>query len=82
MAVEVEAHQAINSGATHSENEDPGVTVSTWSTPEYAPHSRADEIIRQVEWYFGDENLPQDAHLLGLIKEGNGLVNLNEMYVY
>ena len=35
------------------------------------PHPRASEIIRQVEFYFGDDNLPHDAHLLGLFQEGN-----------
>lgn len=36
-----------------------------------ASHPRATEIVRQVEFYFGDENIRQDAHLLGLFKEGN-----------
>lgn len=33
-------------------------------------HQREAEIIRQVEFYFGDNNLPHDPHLLGLFKEG------------
>ncbi|KAJ9632491.1 hypothetical protein H2203_000896 [Taxawa tesnikishii (nom. ined.)] len=28
-------------------------------------HPLGDEIRKQVEWYFSDENLPHDAHLLG-----------------
>ena len=42
-------------------------------------HPQAAEILRQVNYYFSDENLRQDAHLLGLFKEGKGTVSLNEI---
>lgn len=44
------------------------------------PHEQTEEIVRQVEFYFSDENLPQDAHLLARTGEcGDGWVSLNEI---
>ena len=57
----------------------PTSAVSTLSTPERAPHPQTVEIIRQIDFYFCDDNLRHDAHLLGLFKEGNGTVSLNEI---
>ena len=37
------------------------------------------ELIRQIDYYFSEENLPHDAHMLGLLKEGNGTVSFNEI---
>lgn len=37
-------------------------------------------ILRQFEFYFSDQNLPQDRHLLGLANgDGNGAVSINEI---
>jgi len=58
------------------------MNVSDWAHPhpEQAPHPDAAEIIRQVEFYFSDENLPHDAHLLGLAGgDGNGPVNISQI---
>lgn len=50
------------------------------STLSDQPHPERDEIIRQVEFYFGDENLPQDAHLLSKTGEyGDDWVSINEV---
>lgn len=55
-------------------------TATTWSPPQHATHPEADEILRQIEYYFGDENLPHDAHLLGMAGgDPNGLVKLSEV---
>lgn len=38
------------------------------------------KIIRQVEYYFSDQNLPTDSHLLGLAGgDGNGPVSFNQV---
>ncbi|KAH9827942.1 argonaute-binding protein 1-like [Teratosphaeria destructans] len=58
------------------------VSVETWQMPEHStpPPERAAEIIRQVEYYFSDVNLPQDAHMLGLTGgDGNGPVSLSQI---
>lgn len=34
---------------------------------------------QQIEYWFGEDSLPHDAHLLGLIGEGNGLVSFNDI---
>lgn len=54
-------------------------TVSTWQTPTAAVHPQAGNIVRQIDYYFSDDNLRQDAHLLGLFQEGKGTVSLNEV---
>lgn len=48
--------------------------------PPVEPHHQTAEILKQVEFYFSDENLPHDAHLLsktGLA--GTGWVSINEI---
>lgn len=37
------------------------------------------ELLRQVEYYFSDENLQNDAHLLGRLQEGNGTVSIDQI---
>ena len=37
------------------------------------------ELLRQVEYYFSDENLQRDAHLLGKLEEGNGSVSIAQV---
>jgi hypothetical protein len=37
------------------------------------------ELLRQVEYYFSDENLERDAHLLGKLEEGNGTVSIAQV---
>jgi hypothetical protein len=37
------------------------------------------ELLRQVEHYFSDENLQNDAHLLGKLQEGNGTVSIDQI---
>ena len=71
--------KASNSAIHDDEHSEIDVQITDWQTPEVAVHPAAAEIVRQVEFYFGDDNLRQDAHLLGLIKEGNGSVSLNEV---
>lgn len=45
------------------------------------PHPNAAEIIRQVEFYLGDENLPHDAHLLSFVgSTGDGWVSINRIF--
>ena len=53
--------------------------ISSWTPYKAPPHPQTDEIIRQVEFYFSDESLPHDAHLLGLFQEGKGTVSFNEI---
>jgi len=43
-------------------------------------HPQAAEILRQVEYYFGDENLCRDAFLLGRFKVGEGSVSLDRIW--
>ena len=55
-------------------------TVTEWSSVHSIPHDDAADIIRQVEYYFSDENLPQDAHLLGMTGgDGNGPASLSQI---
>ncbi|KAK5696619.1 hypothetical protein LTR97_007923 [Elasticomyces elasticus] len=50
----------------------------TASQPQLAAHSSAAEILRRVEFYFSDENLPHDAYLLGFAGvEGTNPVSLS-----
>ncbi|KAK5134050.1 hypothetical protein LTR08_006940 [Meristemomyces frigidus] len=44
----------------------PATDASPGTQPALAPHPQAEEILRQVDFYFSDENLCHDAHLLGL----------------
>ena len=53
--------------------------IATWETPSVAVHPQSAEIVRQIDYYFSDDILRGDAHLLGLFKEGNGTVSLNEV---
>ncbi|TKA33806.1 hypothetical protein B0A50_00643 [Salinomyces thailandicus] len=66
----------------------PPITVSTWTpsseVEETCPvqparyHSQAAEILRQVEYYFSDDNLPSDAHLLGFTgRDGTNPVSIS-----
>jgi hypothetical protein len=72
---------------THNTMEENGSLVSpspppvtNWQLPSSpAAHPQAADIVRQIDFYFSDENLCQDPHLLGLMKEGNGTVSLNEI---
>lgn len=36
------------------------------------------ELLRQIEYYFSDENLKSDEHLLGKLEEGNGTVSISQ----
>ena len=67
-----------------SNNQNVGQATSTnvhsWTAAEAEPHEQTSEIIRQVEYYLGDENLPHDAHLLARAGgDGNGPVSINEL---
>lgn len=45
-----------------------------------APHPDTSQILRQVEFYFSDENLPYDSHLLSFAgSTGDGWVSLNRI---
>ena len=56
-------------------------SVSTYEAPADTPaHEKPEEIIRQVEYYFSDENLPNDAHLLAKTGgDGNGPVKIGHI---
>lgn len=65
----------------------PSATVLATAVPDdqsmgtVPPHPKTDEIIRQVEFYFSDENLPHDAHLLAKTGgDGNGLVSIKHIH--
>lgn len=55
---------------------EPSSTATSDDTP---PLSREAQIIQQVEFYFADDNLCQDPHLLALFQEGNGSVSLSDI---
>ena len=60
------------------------ITVSEYVAPvntnnKELDKSKKDGIIRQVEYYFSEENLPHDVHLLGCLREGNGTVSLKRI---
>jgi hypothetical protein len=58
----------------------PPITVSSWKLPANTPPTNAAEIIAQVEYYFSDQNLRQDAHLLGMAGgDPMGPVNLKHI---
>ncbi|KAI5257263.1 hypothetical protein E4T42_01231 [Aureobasidium subglaciale] len=38
--------------------------ISKWQPPQYSEHPEGEEIVKQVEYYFSDENLPNDRYLL------------------
>ncbi|KAI5248592.1 hypothetical protein E4T43_01325 [Aureobasidium subglaciale] len=38
--------------------------ISEWQPPRYSEHPEGEEIVKQVEYYFSDENLPNDKYLL------------------
>lgn len=67
-------------GSAHNPDSRPATTITAWDTPRYAPHPEAPEIIRQVEYYFSDENMPNDAHLLGFVgRAGTGPIEISEI---
>lgn len=53
-------------------------TTVSWAGRTAVSHAKADEILRQVEYYFSEENLPKDAYLLGFTgREGTDPVSLS-----
>jgi hypothetical protein len=58
---------------------DTATMISNWKAPEKSTHPQAAEIRRQIEYYFSEDNLRYDAHLWGLLREGNGTASLNEI---
>ena len=76
MATSPESQAAISA----SDNTDADTAVTNWQIPAAATeHPQAAEIVRQIDYYFSDDNLRQDAHLLAMFKEGNGTVSLSEV---
>ncbi|GAB1726563.1 hypothetical protein NU195Hw_g2488t1 [Hortaea werneckii] len=73
----------LTSVSSTEREQDPGaaVSLSAWTPPgqqQVEPHARAGEILRQVEYYFSDESLPGDSHLLGFTgRDGTKPVNLS-----
>ncbi|EMC91947.1 hypothetical protein BAUCODRAFT_311755 [Baudoinia panamericana UAMH 10762] len=56
----------------------PSSKVATWTESVHAPHPQASEILRQVDYYFSEENLVSDPYLLGFTgKEGTNPVSLS-----
>ncbi|KAK4617957.1 hypothetical protein CLAFUW4_12506 [Fulvia fulva] len=71
-----------NGTPTNQTVPEPANNVPNWTIESeplaIQPHEQRDEIIRQVEFYFSDENLPHDAHLLSKAGEyGDGWVSLS-----
>jgi len=80
MATAVTQASSDPTVASHDLDPPASVSVVSWSTPQYAAHPEAAEMIRQVEYYFGDENLPGDAHMLGLTgRDGTNSVSLSQI---
>lgn len=59
-----------NSSTTHDN------TIATSNTAQ--PFDKS-ALLRQVEYYFSDENLERDAHLLGKLEEANGTVSISQV---
>ncbi|OQO00103.1 hypothetical protein B0A48_13888 [Cryoendolithus antarcticus] len=65
----------------HTIDDNQASTTDTTADPGWTP----EEVIRQVEYYFSDENLVRDTHLLGklqeakYIKHGEGLVSWKQI---
>lgn len=53
--------------------------VETDSEPSSKPTEKEAKIIRQIEYYFGDINLPRDKFLLEEIKSDEGWISLDTM---
>lgn len=73
---------AAEKSAQHASSTTKGddVAIPTPSQPQAEPHPQTDEIIRQVEFYFSDENLPHDSHLLSKTgPSGQEWVSLSEI---
>lgn len=73
----------------------PDIIVTEWSAENQAAtinagedreqgsrEGEATEVLRQMEHYFSEENLPHDAHLLGMFEEGDGTVSFNEVCAF
>ncbi|KAI6882083.1 hypothetical protein KC360_g6665 [Hortaea werneckii] len=73
----------LTSASATEREQDPeaAVGLSAWTPPDQQPvepHAHAAEILRQVEYYFSDESLPGDSHLLGFTgRDGTKPVNLS-----
>ncbi|KAI7087460.1 hypothetical protein KC356_g4145 [Hortaea werneckii] len=73
----------LTSASATEREQDPeaAVGLSAWTPPDQQPvepHAHAAEILRQVEYYFSDESLPADSHLLGFTgRDGTKPVNLS-----
>ncbi|KAI6836360.1 hypothetical protein KC332_g4672 [Hortaea werneckii] len=69
------------SSTEHEQDSEAAVSLSAWTPPgqqQAEPHARAAEILRQVEYYFSDESLPGDSHLLGFTgRDGTKPVSLS-----
>nr|POE51852.1 argonaute-binding protein 1 [Quercus suber] len=71
-----------NNMSQQSPEDPPLPSISSWQDPNgpINTHEQASEIIRQVEFYFSDENLPDDPHLLALTGgDGNGPVHRRDI---
>lgn len=58
---------------------DTSLVPTTSQDPHAARATEAADLLRQIEFYFSEENLPHDAHILGLLEQGNGTVSLSEI---
>ncbi|KAI7496734.1 hypothetical protein KC367_g6501 [Hortaea werneckii] len=73
----------LTSASATEREQDPeaAVGLSAWTPPDQQqaePHAHAEEILRQVEYYFSYESLPGDSHLLGFTgRDGTKPVNLS-----
>lgn len=66
----------IHSDTIHNNSTTHGNTLAIRDTAQ--PFDKA-ELLRQVEYYFSDENLERDAHLLCKLEEGNGTISISQV---
>ncbi|KAK4494568.1 hypothetical protein PRZ48_013924 [Zasmidium cellare] len=77
-AAEISAKQQQQVPTTNGD--DAAIPTPSPSQPTAEPHPQTEEIIRQVEFYFSDENLPHDSHLLSKTgPSGQEWVSLSEI---
>ncbi|KAI7278820.1 hypothetical protein KC345_g5728 [Hortaea werneckii] len=69
------------SATEREQDPEAAVSLSAWIPPgqqQAEPQARAAEILRQVEYYFSEESLPGDSHLLGFTgRDGTKPVSLS-----
>ncbi|KAM0713097.1 hypothetical protein Q7P35_000549 [Cladosporium inversicolor] len=73
-------NDTVPNGTTHDDTTHNTTTLN--DTPIISDSSQpfdTSELLRQVEYYFSDENLERDAHALGKLEEGNGTISISHV---